>query len=79
MISKFSIWWQKSSLRSWWQHIRQPWRVVGAVGIVLAVFTILMSAGCRFDWTGFKGKTLWDWLNLLGVLAIPVVVGLGAT
>jgi hypothetical protein len=24
------------------------------------------------------GKTLWDWLNLLGVLAIPVVVGLGA-
>jgi hypothetical protein len=24
------------------------------------------------------GKTLWDWLNLLGVLAIPVVVGIGA-
>lgn len=24
------------------------------------------------------GKTLWDWFNLLGVLAIPVVVGLGA-
>jgi Pentapeptide repeats (8 copies) len=24
------------------------------------------------------GKTLWDWLGLLGVLAIPVVVGLGA-
>jgi hypothetical protein len=23
-------------------------------------------------------KTLWDWLNLLGVLAIPVVVGIGA-
>ena len=23
-------------------------------------------------------KTLWDWLNLLGVLAIPAVVGLGA-
>jgi uncharacterized protein YjbI with pentapeptide repeats len=23
-------------------------------------------------------KTLWDWLNLLGVLAIPVVVGFGA-
>jgi hypothetical protein len=22
-------------------------------------------------------KTLWDWLNLLGVLAIPVIVGLG--
>ncbi len=24
------------------------------------------------------GKTLWDWLNLIGVLAIPAVVGLGA-
>ena len=24
------------------------------------------------------GKALWDWLNLLGVLAIPAVVGLGA-
>src|SRR6266851_4130541 len=23
------------------------------------------------------GKALWDWLNLLGVLAIPVVVGAG--
>src|SRR6266567_6901644 len=23
------------------------------------------------------GKTLWDWLNLLGVLAIPVAVGFG--
>src|SRR6059058_541946 len=24
------------------------------------------------------GKVLWDWLNLIGVLAIPAVVGLGA-
>jgi len=42
-----------------------------------------------WDWTGFNaslgpqgqqyqpGKTLWDWLNLLGVLAIPAVVGFG--
>ncbi len=29
-------------------------------------------------WTGFSGKTLWDWLQLLGVLAIPLVV-VGAT
>jgi uncharacterized protein YjbI with pentapeptide repeats len=29
-------------------------------------------------WTGFQGKTMWDWLNLLGVLAIPLVV-VGAT
>ncbi len=29
-------------------------------------------------WTGFQGKTMWDWLQLLGVLAIPLVVA-GAT
>src|SRR5450759_1987144 len=32
----------------------------------------------RFKWTGFSGKTLWDWLNLLGVFLIPIVV-VGAT
>ena len=32
----------------------------------------------RFYGTGFIGKTLWDWLNLLGVLAVPIVVGFGA-
>jgi hypothetical protein len=25
-------------------------------------------------WSGFSGKTLWDWLRLLGVVAIPIVV-----
>jgi uncharacterized protein YjbI with pentapeptide repeats len=28
------------------------------------------------QWTGFTGKTLWDWLNLLGgAILIPVVIG----
>src|SRR3712207_8343208 len=26
-------------------------------------------------WTGFGGKTLWDWLLLFSALAVPVVVG----
>jgi uncharacterized protein YjbI with pentapeptide repeats len=30
------------------------------------------------NWTGFAGRTLWDWIQLLGVLAIPLVVA-GAT
>ncbi len=25
-------------------------------------------------WTGFAEKTLWDWLNLLGVFLIPIVI-----
>jgi hypothetical protein len=29
-----------------------------------------------WGWTGFGEKKLWDWLQLLGTLAIPVVVAL---
>ena len=36
----------------------------------------------RFAWTGFQGKTAWDWLDflikLLGALAIPLVVVLAS-
>src|SRR5260221_7379753 len=28
-------------------------------------------------WTGFAEKTLWDWLNLLGVLLVPLILGMG--
>jgi uncharacterized protein YjbI with pentapeptide repeats len=28
-------------------------------------------------WTGFPEKTLWDWLQLLGALAIPIVIAAG--
>lgn len=27
-------------------------------------------------WTGFQGKTLWDWLQLLATLAIPLILGI---
>jgi uncharacterized protein YjbI with pentapeptide repeats len=37
----------------------------------------------RNKWTGFSGKTLWDWLSLLlqllGVIAIPLAIALGTT
>jgi hypothetical protein len=25
-------------------------------------------------WTGFQGKTLWDWLQLIATLAIPLIL-----
>ena len=31
------------------------------------------------SWTGFSGKTLWDWLQLLAVLAVPLAVAFGTT
>lgn len=59
--------------------------------IVIILIGVFIFAGYWFNWswTGFNasiipqgqqyqpGKTLWDWLNLLGVLAIPIVAGFG--
>lgn len=30
-----------------------------------------------YKWIGFSGRSLWDWLLLLGILAIPLVIILG--
>lgn len=63
--------------RSWWQK-RKPHRgAIGVLVVILVVIIALIIAGYWFDWTGFKGKTAWDWLGLLATLAIPVVVGFG--
>ncbi|TMC19188.1 MAG: pentapeptide repeat-containing protein [Chloroflexi bacterium] len=32
----------------------------------------------KSSWTGFQGKTLWDWLHVLGVFLIPVVIAVGS-
>jgi Pentapeptide repeats (8 copies) len=63
--------------RLWWKYIKQHRKAIGVTVLILAVVIVLVIAGYSLNWTGFKGKTIWDWLNLLGVLAIPVVVGLG--
>jgi uncharacterized protein YjbI with pentapeptide repeats len=66
----------------WWQKIKRPLLVAGI--IVVSIFVIVTIVGIvggyffNWGWTGIKTKTLWDWLNLLAVLAIPVLVGLGA-
>src|SRR4051812_42863318 len=51
--------------------------VIAATLLLGAVIMIVLGYWLKWDWTGFKGKTLWDWLNLLGVLAIPLAVGFG--
>ncbi len=42
------------------------------IGILLLV--LLVRAGYTVQWTGFKGKTLWNWLDLFSKIAIPIVV-----
>jgi hypothetical protein len=63
---------------SWWQKIRKPLAVIAAIALFAGVLVRLILEGYRLTWTGFFNKTLWDWLQLLAALAIPVVVGFGA-
>ncbi len=65
-------------LRLWWQKIRKPLGIIAAIALLAGVLVLFILAGYRLTWTGFFHKTLWDWLQLLGVLAVPVVVGFGA-
>src|SRR5947209_19729828 len=65
-------------LRARGQKIRKPLAISAVIAPLVGVLVLLILTGYRLTWTGFFNKTLWDWLNLLGVLAIPVVVGLGA-
>lgn len=67
---------------SWWQQIKRPVLVIGIiVAFLLGIALIVGIIGgylFHWGWTGITTKTLWDWLQLLGILAIPVVVGFGA-
>jgi heme/copper-type cytochrome/quinol oxidase subunit 4 len=52
-------------------------RHTAAAAGVLALFAALVACGYAvpWDWTGFEGNTLWDWIQLFLVpFAIPVAV-----
>ena len=64
-------------IRSLWQKTKRPLAAIGIIAVsVLLVALIVVEV--RFYGAGFTGKTLWDWLQLISALAIPVVVGFGA-
>jgi 1,4-dihydroxy-2-naphthoate octaprenyltransferase len=45
------------------------------IGVTASIVIVLLAVGgAAFGWTGFADKTLWEWLQLLGALAIPVVL-----
>lgn len=46
------------------------------VGGAMLVAVLLVIAAYSAEWTGFRGQTLWDWLNLLIVPAVIAGVGL---
>jgi uncharacterized protein YjbI with pentapeptide repeats len=81
-----------SRLHSWWRKIKQHLSIVTGIIIGLSALIAFTWSVYKFgwNWTGlnaqtgpemknyyYPAKTLWDWMQLLGVLAIPAAVGLG--
>jgi hypothetical protein len=72
----------KMRFRFLWQQLKQHPVATVLIALFVALSVLVIFGGYKFnwEWTGFThpSKTLWNWLQLLGVFAIPVVVGLGA-
>ena len=45
---------------------------------LLLVLYALIRLGYSYTWTGFQSKTLWDWLQIVGIIAIPIVVAIAS-
>src|SRR5262249_47357915 len=64
-------------LGTMWLTQHHTWRTTGStlVWSVLLILAVLEIATYLFNWhwTGFKGNTLWDWMNLL---LLPLVLTL---
>jgi hypothetical protein len=59
-----------------WEDLSQK-RVamfMGIGGALMVLLILLALGGASRSWTGFKEKKLWDWLDLLSALAIPLVL-----
>jgi len=59
--------------RSWWQKRRKPLAVIGFIAALVVVIALIFVE-VRLYGTGFAGKALWDWLQLL---VIPAVLAIG--
>lgn len=74
-------------LLSWGKKKRQSLMLVGIVALLMGLILLVIGGyWLKWDWTGFgaqvnpgtkqyqSAKSLWDWLQLAGVVAIPIVV-----
>ena len=60
-----------------WQALSRERAMLIGIGVALvAVIVLLAIGGASLGWTGFADKTLWEWLQLLGALAIPLVLAI---
>src|SRR5437763_13617366 len=64
--------------RSWWLKAKKPLEVicivVGCIVVIALLVVIAQAYIFNVDVPGLRGKTLWDWLQLL---IIPAVLAVG--
>ncbi len=64
----------RAGLRSWRQKIKQHRVTILVVAFILVVAIALIIVEVKSYGTGFAGKTLWDWLQLL---VVPIILAIG--
>ena len=47
------------------KRLEVEWRIAGIVLAVAAAVVLFGGYVLDWDWTGFQGNTLWDWIHLL--------------
>jgi len=71
VVNRAAVKWEDLLAR---ERIEQVALFIGIAVSVTTLIVLLAIGGASLGWTGFADKTLWEWLQLLGTLAIPVVL-----
>ena len=50
-----------------------PWTIALVAAVLVLVVLLIGSYAFNWKWTGFRGNTLWNWLELL---VLPVALAL---
>jgi uncharacterized membrane protein len=58
------------------RRLEKEWRIAGVILAIAAAVVLVGGYALDWDWTGFQGKTLWDWLELLVLPATLAVLPL---
>jgi uncharacterized protein YjbI with pentapeptide repeats len=71
VVNRDAVKWEDLLAR---ERIEQVALFIGIAVSVTTLIVLLAVGGASLGWTGFADKTLWEWLQLLGALAIPLVL-----
>src|SRR5918993_2715420 len=73
VVNRDAVKWEDLLAR---ERIEQVALFIGIAVAVTTLIVLLAIGGASLGWTGFADKTLWEWLQLLGALAIPLVLAI---